>query len=283
MARNEEKALTLFSKWDTFKSQQQLGDGGAQRRPFMSSECTSLAEAEKWRRELLRDLTKKVSQIQNAGLGEHRLRELNDEINKLNRTKHHWDKRVVELGGSDGRQKTYIDVDGKELPGEKGYKYYGAAKDLPGVRELFQQNDADAEARRRKRTRGDMYKNITPDYYGYRDDDDGVLMPQEAAREEELIRIAVRERNEKKHQLREEVKRSGGHFGAAELALLEAVDEENETEDSVLVLASKYDLAARASATTNAEVRAHVVVPSQLEIGSMLVDHKKRQLLEQFL
>jgi len=33
------------------------------------------------------------------------------------------------------------------------------------------------------RSRGDMYKNITPDYYGYRDDDDGVLMTKEAARE----------------------------------------------------------------------------------------------------
>lgn len=28
-----------------------------------------------------------------------------------------------------------------------------------------------------------MYKNITPDYYGYRDDDDGVLMEKEAKRE----------------------------------------------------------------------------------------------------
>jgi len=28
-----------------------------------------------------------------------------------------------------------------------------------------------------------MYKNITPDYYGYRDDDDGVLMEKEATRE----------------------------------------------------------------------------------------------------
>lgn len=33
------------------------------------------------------------------------------------------------------------------------------------------------------RSRGDMYKNITPDYYGYRDDDDGVLMEKEAKRE----------------------------------------------------------------------------------------------------
>jgi hypothetical protein len=33
------------------------------------------------------------------------------------------------------------------------------------------------------RSRGDLYKNITPDYYGYRDDDDQVLAPKELERE----------------------------------------------------------------------------------------------------
>ena len=33
------------------------------------------------------------------------------------------------------------------------------------------------------RTRADMYKNITPDYYGYRDDDDGVLVGKEKIQE----------------------------------------------------------------------------------------------------
>ena len=33
------------------------------------------------------------------------------------------------------------------------------------------------------RTRADMYKNITPDYYGYRDDDDGILAVREKERE----------------------------------------------------------------------------------------------------
>ncbi len=31
-----------------------------------------------------------------------------------------------------------LDKEGKEVPGSKGYKYFGAAKDLPGVRELFE-------------------------------------------------------------------------------------------------------------------------------------------------
>jgi hypothetical protein len=31
-----------------------------------------------------------------------------------------------------------IDEDGREVPGTRGYKYFGRAKDLPGVKELFQ-------------------------------------------------------------------------------------------------------------------------------------------------
>ena len=45
----------------------------------------------------------------------------------------------------------FFSVEGKELPGAPGYKYYGAAKDLPGVRELFQEKDDESELRRRKR------------------------------------------------------------------------------------------------------------------------------------
>ena len=45
----------------------------------------------------------------------------------------------------------FFPVEGKELPGAPGYKYYGAAKDLPGVRELFQEKDDESELRRRKR------------------------------------------------------------------------------------------------------------------------------------
>lgn len=42
--------------------------------------------------------------------------------------------------------------------------YEGAAKDLPGVKELFEQSAPEAM----RRTRKDMYKGIDPDYYGYR-------------------------------------------------------------------------------------------------------------------
>ena len=36
-----------------------------------------------------------------AGLGEFRIRDLNDEINKLLREKGHWEVRIKELGGPD--------------------------------------------------------------------------------------------------------------------------------------------------------------------------------------
>lgn len=34
-----------------------------------------------------------------------------------------------------------------------------------------------------ERSRADMYKFINPDYYGYRDEDDGILIAKEAAKE----------------------------------------------------------------------------------------------------
>ena len=36
-----------------------------------------------------------------AGLGEFKIRDLNDEINKLLREKGHWEVRIKELGGPD--------------------------------------------------------------------------------------------------------------------------------------------------------------------------------------
>lgn len=185
MARNEEKALTLFNKWQTFKKD--FHSVSSNKRPLHASECESIQDAEKWRRELVRDLTKKIAAIRNGSLGEHRIRELNDEINKMMRQKHYWEIRVRELGGTIAQGKQLHDVEGKELPGAPGYRYYGAAKDLPGVRELFAEQDEESALRKqKKRSRAELYKFVTPDYYGYRDDDDGVLLPLEQEREEQM-------------------------------------------------------------------------------------------------
>lgn len=164
MARNEEKAQMMMNKWTTMKEQMAKPERG--RRPFLASECENLTDAEMWRRDIIRETSKRVHEIQNAGAGEHKIRDLNDQINKLLRERTHWDKRIVELGGPDyaaSAPKSY-DADGRELPGGGGYKYFGAAKDLPGVRELFHKSDVENP----RRTRKAMYEYITPDYYGYR-------------------------------------------------------------------------------------------------------------------
>ncbi|KAI2531404.1 ISY1 splicing factor homolog [Homo sapiens] len=174
MARNAEKAMTALARF----RQAQLEEGKVkERRPFLASECTELPKAEKWRRQIIGEISKKVAQIQNAGLGEFRIRDLNDEINKLLREKGHWEVRIKELGGPDYGKvgPKMLDHEGKEVPGNRGYKYFGAAKDLPGVRELFEKEPLPPP----RKTRAELMKAIDFEYYGYLDEDDGVIVPLE--------------------------------------------------------------------------------------------------------
>jgi pre-mRNA-splicing factor ISY1 len=113
----------------------------ADRRPKMASACKSLRECERWRGEILREISRKVSKIQDgaclsfsrdfvydlwslAGLTDYEVRDVNDDINKLMREKRHWENQIVALGGANYRRNVpMIDEDGKEVPGTKGYKY----------------------------------------------------------------------------------------------------------------------------------------------------------------
>lgn len=88
-----------------------------ERRPYLASECRDLRKAEKWRLQVVREIAKKVAQIQNAGLGEFGIRDLNDEINKLLREKRHWEVQIKELGGPDYSRTgpRMLDHEGKEV------------------------------------------------------------------------------------------------------------------------------------------------------------------------
>jgi len=165
------------------------------KRPYLSSECRDLNEADQWRQQILREIGKKVMEIQNAGLGEHKLRDLNDEINKLIREKGHWETRIVELGGpnyaktapkvADNQGNVIADATGKG----GGYRYFGAAKQLPGVKELFDKE----KPRQIRRSRHEMYRHIDADYYGFRDDEDGILGKLEAQAEKKMRLEAMKE------------------------------------------------------------------------------------------
>eukprot|EP01098_Paradermamoeba_levis_P009050 TRINITY_DN3748_c1_g5_i1.p1 TRINITY_DN3748_c1_g5~~TRINITY_DN3748_c1_g5_i1.p1 ORF type:complete len:273 (-),score=97.10 TRINITY_DN3748_c1_g5_i1:135-953(-) len=197
MARNEEKAQSMLNRFLQLKAEEKRKP--KERRPYLASECHNLPECEKWRSQILRDVGKKVTEIQNASLGEYRLRELNDEINKLIREKSHWEKRILELGGPNyaATQPKILDANGAVVPGgNRDYKYFGEAKNLPGVKELFR-NDAPAVVRK---TRHELSQKIDPDYYGFRDDDDDLLIPFEAEAEQKAIAKAVNEWKKKRKQ-----------------------------------------------------------------------------------
>ncbi|KAF9108909.1 NineTeen Complex (NTC) component [Mortierella sp. AM989] len=186
MARNEEKAQSMLYRFREAKNAELGGSKKLERRPYRISEVTSLAEAEKWRRNVIGDISKKVSKIQDSSLSDFQIRDLNDEINKLMREKYRWEQQIKDLGGVDYRitgPKT-LDSQGKEVPGARGYKYFGRAKELPGVKELFQPQPLNLK----EKTRAELYRNIDADYYGYRDEEDGTLL--EFEKEQEDIAMA---------------------------------------------------------------------------------------------
>lgn len=182
MARNEEKAQAMLNRWVSMK---RMLANPVEKRPALASQCDSLTDCEKWRGQIIKEISKKVQEIQNAGLGEHKIRDLNDEINKLIREKGHWEDRIKELGGADYKKygPKVLDSQGMELPGSGGYKYFGAAKDLPGVRELFQTDVPNAP----RRDKMDVYRNINYEYYGMRDEENQDMLDEEAAYEKKVF------------------------------------------------------------------------------------------------
>jgi Isy1-like splicing family len=126
-----------------------------------------------------------------AGLGEPRIRDLNDLINRLFKEKERWERRIVELGGRDFAREgsDALSKSGVALPGGGGYKYFGAAKDLPGVRELF----AEYEAEHKSKQRWEAHRRLSPDYWGFRDEADPRIRDEEERIEREVREDLVRE------------------------------------------------------------------------------------------
>jgi pre-mRNA-splicing factor ISY1 len=181
----------MLNRWVAMKKD--LNSRTKDKRPYLSTECNNLQECERWRNQVVKEITKRVADIQNASVGEYKIREINDEINKLFREKGHWEERIKELGGPDYKKLAprTIDAQGYEIPGSGGYKYWGAAKHLPGVRELFAKDQPNAP----KKSRIDLYKNINFEYYGFKDEEDGKLLESEAKAEELLMNEYVYNNN----------------------------------------------------------------------------------------
>mmetsp|Transcript_13602 Transcript_13602/g.17175 ORF Transcript_13602/g.17175 Transcript_13602/m.17175 type:complete len:266 (+) Transcript_13602:167-964(+) len=261
MARPEEKAQAMLNKWVKMREQ---GDNYAEiqaskRRPYLASLCEHLHDAEKWRRQIIREISNGISKIQNPGLGEHAIRDLNDSINKSMREKWHWNKRIVELGGVDynriERLQQLEENDGSDgsigLKGSSGYRYFGAAKELPGVKELFARN----AVKLTKRKRGDVYKYITPDYYGLRDEEDGVLL--------ELEEKASKKRREQLNKQRTEFR-----------SLFKGMEEEFESDGE-----GEEDEGTGGILGAEDAIAAHVAIPTQEIVERTILEQKKKELL----
>lgn len=266
MARNAEKAMTTLARWRAAKEAE---TGKNERRPYLASECKDLSKCEKWRLEIIREISKKVAQIQNAGLGEFRIRDLNDEINKLLREKRHWENQISDLGGPHYRRygPKMFDAEGREVPGNRGYKYFGAAKDLPGVRELFEQEPPPPP----KKTRAELMKDIDADYYGYRDDDDGILLPLEEKAEKIAIQKTVEEWKQSRASGESKEAEPEEDIYGSDARISGDVDEKQtkkQPDDPMGLLGPRFT--------------AHVPVPSQKDIEAALLRKRKLELMKKY-
>lgn len=173
-------------------------DIGRTRRPKAITSVDSIPTCEKWRGQVLKEVSRKVTRIQDPSLSDYQIRDLNDEINKLMREKWMWEMQIRNLGGPNymrGGGRVYDD-EGREIPGGgKGYRYFGRARELPGVKEMFE-----AAARRGRKPAeeeedtgggrgGDMAKkNVDAAYFGYGlDEEDGTLLAYEKKKEKEAL------------------------------------------------------------------------------------------------
>ena len=219
-----------------------------------------MERAQGWRMEIVKELSKMISDIQADNQNEHRMRQLNDDINKRMRLKRAWEHRIVELGGPNylGVHPTSF-VDAGVAPDMKGgaYRYYGAAKNLPGVREMLK--NAVETDKRAHRSVEQIRRSINVSYYGYLDEDDGVLLQAEADAEERLQEEKVQEfeaREEESKRVREEQKAAG--------------------------LAVEPVKRRKAKPSMDVGFISHVTLPSQEEIEALIVQRKKMELLKQY-
>lgn len=264
MARNSEKAVTALARWRQLQLQQQ-GKLHSDKRPSVVTDEKDLRKAERWRNQVIREIAKKVTQIQNAGLGEFKIRDLNDEINKLLREKSLWEEQILRLEGPDYKKlgPKLLDKEGREVPGSKGYKYFGAAKDLPGVKELFE-----AEVVPMKKSRAELMREIDAEYYGYLDDDDNLLLAQELKCEKEARKLKIEEFKQKLKDL---------DMDTGNEIELNPIEDSESSEDEV----SMYTLYEREKKKKNRKARMNV--PSMKEVEDAILEQKKKELLSKYV
>ena len=100
-----------------------------------------------------------------------------------------WESQIRGMGGPNYmRGGRVVDEEGKEIEGGgKGYRYFGRARELPGVKEMFEVKKPREE--KGLEARADLRMRVDAAYYGYGlDEEDGTLVEYEQGKEEEARR-----------------------------------------------------------------------------------------------
>ncbi|KAM3530866.1 hypothetical protein NHJ13051_001094 [Beauveria bassiana] len=233
MARNSEKAQSMLFRFREAQAAD-LGivDTGRARRPRAITEVESIPVCEKWRGQVLKEISRKVSRIHEPVLSDYQIRDLNDEINKLMREKHMWEVQIRNLGGPNymrGGGKVY-DEQGREVPGGgRGYRYFGRAKELPGVKELFEAAAAKnaEDSGKPLETSKDLRRAVDAAYYGYAPDEESeALLRYEAEKERQAVENLLRNGVQEPPEGWEPLPGDSGDGHVVSLPTLEEVQEE---------------------------------------------------------
>ncbi|ORY25631.1 Isy1-like splicing factor [Naematelia encephala] len=329
MARNSEKAQSMLYRFrETQAVEMGLGNRvKGERRPRMASSVSSLRDCERFRGDILKEISRKVSKIQDSSLTDYEIRDLNDEINGLMREKRHWETQIVNLGGANYKRgnQAMTDDDGREVPGTRGYKYFGRAKELPGVKEMFSRGAIQASEESARNASFQMFRNQGPEYYGDTDEGDAELIAEEeeSARKEweQAVRATTatldlsddislpypiastsQAQPEPESEAEAEVEveaapKKGRGKSKRKAAPASAPDEESTsgkkaktTEDNVVVndqigdevVRQQAALAASFLQVLDIEALKMPTLPSKEEMGRLLLDVRKKALMEEY-
>ena len=122
------------------------------------------------------------------------------------------------------------------------------------MRELFEKMEPESK----KRKRGELFRLVNADYYGYKDDDDGLLQRYEKKQEIKAVAVAVQDWREKMRAKKKARREALG---------LEGSGDEADDEDAIRTGSS--DL-----------LKAHVVLPSKEEIEAKILESRKQALMD---
>jgi len=151
------------------------------------------------------------------------------------------------------------------VPGSRGYKYFGAAKDLPGVKELFEQ-----EVIATKKSKAELLREIDAEYYGYLDDEDFLLLPAE-----EKCELEARQRKIEEFKATSQVE-----VIETEEELMPELAKLSDESDEEDILHENYY-------TKKIKAKAKLVkpsdVPSMKEVEEAILEKKKKELMNLYV